>query len=694
MSITTNRLKIEFNIDAIARDFAFLCFTREIKGGWLGARQLDSLLGDKYRAHAVMFQYGRFAFAMFKRPVDTFKLIAEIRKDPDYENDVVVEAAPKALRCDDVCICEAWLAQILVNSLSSSRSRFEQFHFSNLTGSLLLVPNLTGGRKDFIDISRVTITPDYLLCVNTVRHRKLISLLADKSVKNHGLGARPRYVLHEGTSTLRRWLDDPMKADTKKTYVPHGFKSKKATTPFLDFKSLDAFESSRAGVTRQVLSSIKEKLSEYMTVECCPVDEYREIELSETILKQPKHLHSRLDGIELKIVDVVQDEESASLARAVKEGVAPYLPDNKMLSVGKRDKAGALNLRIIRSPEYYEASGEEDKYLPSTQDTQRQHITMESLSGYSAAAIKTIIKELLIKKDIGSGQLSLFDWKTIQAKDTWAFGIQDEKSSKIVFMDIDPSGEISFREIDGGCLFGHNEYQEYCELISAAKGSEWKTGLTLEGLVVSGDGQKNLIYRTNEITLPDLDKLRSLIEEVSGGLPVGLKTGVELASFVEHAAKKIEGADTPFVGSLVAELKKFGAAEVPKDVFRRTINDFLGKNTKIASALRKFLIAEKGVRLSFPKQKDSLNELFDASLNIKYFETSEREASYFVGERRESIQHSFKSACIVRKIVAAEDSGLIFEEILPTMNVDFVRTGQSTVLPFPFKYIREYLKLV
>ena len=85
-----------------------------------------------------------------------------------------------------------------------------------------------------------------------------------------------------------------------------------------------------------------------------------------------------------------------------------------------------------------------------------------------------------------------------------------------------------------------------------------------------------------------------------------------------------------------------------------------------------------------------MDELFSASLNIKYFGANESEAHYFVGERQGAIQFSINNACHLRKIVAVNGSILIFKEILPTMDVDFVRTGQSTVLPFPFKYIREY----
>ncbi len=125
--------------------------------------------------------------------------------------------------------------------------------------------------------------------------------------------------------------------------------------------------------------------------------------------------------------------------------------------------------------------------------------------------------------------------------------------------------------------------------------------------------------------------------------------------------------------------------------FRKKLNIHLGMNTKIAAHLRSSLYNKYGIRLSFPKKKISLDTLFDASLNIKYFRETDFEAYYFVGDRRENVQFSFKDACHLRKVVAVNGSKLILKELLPTMNVDFVRTGQSTVVPFPFKYLREYM---
>jgi len=305
--------------------------------------------------------------------------------------------------------------------------------------------------------------------------------------------------------------------------------------------------------------------------------------------------------------------------------------------------------------------------------------------------VKTLVKEQLVKRDIAQQKLSLFDWSKIKATKTWTFGTSDDKTKQFVFMDISPDGTFDFQRIDGTSLRGHTKYQKYIEYIDQAKNNEWKSNLHFEGLVASEDDDINLIFRSNEISLPNLREIKSIIQEVDDALPEGKRTGIELAALIsDFISSNVVSNDR--LRSFSLEFKKLGRSEVTKNNFRLQLNKELGKNTKIAAELRNYLLTEHSIRLSFPKQKKSLENLFDSNLNIKYFGETEREAHYFVGERRESIQYSFRNACHFRKIIAVNGSNLIFRQLLRTMDVDFVRTGQSTVVPFPFKYLREYME--
>jgi hypothetical protein len=701
MTIRTNRLNIHFNIPEIVKDFAFIRFTRECKGGWNGAAQLDQLIGNEYNACAVMFQYGKYAYAMFRRPIETYELLSKIRCNQDFAHDAVIEVPAKATRDEATdCICEAWLAQILLNSLSSSRSRFSKFHFCNLTGSLLLIPDYSGKQRDFIDAAKVSVSSDYLMEVKIIRHRKKISVLSE--LKNAGDSRKnelrkaldgPCYQIHESTGRFRRVLPRDEKIDSKLSYVPCGVFRQKASIPFLEFGSYNKFVTSRAGILHTFLKDIKSYLSKYMQVESISREFNHCLDLTGTIMKKPHQLLSKLDNIPMRIVDCIGNEESAELTRTLKKGLAPYVSDQKQITIGKKDKVHTLNFRIIHDAAYYEDNGLKDEYLPSTDDYHRQHLTFEDSNlDIHEAMVKTLIKEQLIKRDIAQGQLSIFDWCKIDATKVWTFAACDKKANRFVFMDIKPDGSFDFRELDGTDIFDLREYQQYIDYLESAKKDEWKSGLTIEGLVASEDGDINLIFRTNEITLPQLEEIEAIIREVDKELPLGKRTGFELAKLVDTFANRQESTSDK-LNSFSKDLKKFGNDEMQKNQFRKLLNEQLGKNTKLATSLRDYLLFDHAIRLSFPKQRERLETLFDATLNIKYFGETEREAFYCVGDRRENIQFSFKDACHLRKIIAVNGSKLIFKKLLPTMNVDFVRTGQSTVIPFPFKYLREYMKL-
>lgn len=695
MTIRTNRLKIDFNIEAIERDFAFIEFKRESKGGWYGgAEQLDRLIGDDYMADAVLFQYGSFAYAMFKRPVDTYDLLSKIRNDKEFSSDAVSEVVPRTYRNEaNDCICEAWLAQILINSLASSRSRHRQFHYRNLTGAFIVVPELNG--RDWIDAFKVTIDRDYLLNVEVKRYRKLISVRRDV---NAGLldfdkvEKKPKYVFHGSTSVLRRWLPGDGKLDAKSTYIPISVNKKRAHAPFIDFSSCKEYDQSRAGVFHLVLGSIQEHLSEYMSIKLRDMEDPHTIELKGTIVKKPEQLRSRLDGQPIHIVDRVGSEKSRNLVRSLKEAFSSYLTDPKLLTDGKREKKEAFNYRVIHDADYYRINNEKDEHISSSSGTLRQHLTIEGIDTVSNALMKTIIKEQLIKRDVKERNLSLFDWSRLHATGRWTFAAYDKKEKNIVFMCIYPDGHFDFKKIDPNGLPWYWEFDEYVEMLKRAKDNEKYTHLFLEGLVISDKGDKNLIYRTDEISIPDLEGIREVIKEVDARLPGGMRTGNELASVVKQCfAGTAEECDEKVL-QLIDHLKSLGSQEISKKDFKTIINSCLRTTSNLAGHLRDTLYKEYGVRVHFSKAKENLNDLFDASLNIKYFEENGSEACYFVGERLDSVQFSFNNAHHFRKITAVNGSKLIFDEILPTMDVDFVRTGQSTVLPFPFKYIREYAK--
>lgn len=56
------------------------------------------------------------------------------------------------------------------------------------------------------------------------------------------------------------------------------------------------------------------------------------------------------------------------------------------------------------------------------------------------------------------------------------------------------------------------------------------------------------------------------------------------------------------------------------------------------------------------------------------------------------MRQNIQRACVIRSVEGYDGATVKFEEVLPLMNVTFVHNGQLTVMPFPFKYLREYVK--
>ena len=88
--------------------------------------------------------------------------------------------------------------------------------------------------------------------------------------------------------------------------------------------------------------------------------------------------------------------------------------------------------------------------------------------------------------------------------------------------------------------------------------------------------------------------------------------------------------------------------------------------------------------------KEKRNELLSSCLDIKMFNDGVSEY-YFVGTIGNGMRWLINRAANIRKIEPFEDSILMFEKLLPLMNVTFVHNGQLTIIPFPFKHLREHL---
>ncbi len=701
MSILTNRLQVKFDIEALKRDFVFIRFEKQTKQKqWIGSEQLDLLLSEDFSAFATMFEYGKFAYAMFNRPIDVHKLLTKLRQDELFADDAVTEVIPTDDQSNNSdCIRGAWLAQILLNSLASSRSRFTQYQFRNLTGALLIaIPN-----RKYLDVVKVWIdSKNWLLLSQPIRYRSLVDIRSELTkttnpTRKKELGnalSKPYYRFEASTGTLIRHLTRDGNPDSKTTYVACGVTGTRVSLQFLEFSSLNAFKKSKAGILHEVLNLITEKLPSYMTVNLSQRDIENKCELKNLLIKDSKKVNVLLSNQQIHIVDRVNDADSIDMVEKLKNLIIDKIGlSSENITIGKKDKSKSLNFRIIHEEAYYDQQNKNDEYVRSDINTTRQNITIESLEEDSLNSIViTGIKELLIKQDINLHKFSLFEWSRLDLSGIWTFVMWDQDSENVVFIEIEPNGSFCFSEFD---LLNWGKFEEYRAFMVDQKG---KKLLNLDGLVISDDGDINQVFFTHEITVPNLNLIYNILEEIQQPFPRDISTGSTLSIVAKKFLESNTVLETDKFNIFLEELSKIGNQEIIKEKFYKLMANYLGAsnkvNTKDATQLRDYFLDKHKVRFKFPQDNQNKEQLFSSSVDIKYFGETDREAYYFVGNSKASIQSSFKDSCHLRKIVAVgKDSKLVFSQLLSTMDVDFVRTGQSTVIPFPFKYIREYIEM-
>ena len=283
-----------------------------------------------------------------------------------------------------------------------------------------------------------------------------------------------------------------------------------------------------------------------------------------------------------------------------------------------------------------------------------QHIT-NNYSYDSKAATANILKELTIKQDLKEGRITLFDWTSLGYESDWIFGIKNEQ--KFEFMTIHPDGSFLCEEMELD-LFNQSEYDEYMELLNSDD--------TI-GFVKDHSGNINIIKNTNLFSLPDFTSVGELLKEIEKKEVIN---GNALKELLPEYSNRFE----------------------ERDYSKQEILALFENRSEKKVAVEKIYM-DTGIRLySYLRGKEQRELYFSGVIDINYISLNNSEGLYCVGEVGNGMKNNLERASVIRKIEAPKDSKLFFQELLPLMGVEFVRYGMLTVVPFPFKYLREKYK--
>lgn len=640
-----NQLNFNPDFDSIDSKFDFYQVTTSEKFIKFGATFLDSLNPDIIKA--IAFETGKtFYILTRKESISTGQLSNLVQNMEDGNTLSFSKSEAKRLPLHI-------LLQLFLNSIGASESQY--FSFNNLTGKLFLYNKAwqstdKEGKIWSLQVLEVKITKD--MCLQLKAHL-MASILLRKEMefKKRKFSDYPQYTFANTNNTLRRVSKTELNQNDN--FILKPVNDKKANIPFFDFSDYRKFAATKIGCLYAVMNIVKEKYSNYFNID------FEKPEITKTLKTTRAELEKYKDHVEsvilengINFIDVIESSTSGEYLHDIEEKIKELIPDVKT-SFSKQLSKTKLNIRYIKDKSCYVP--EEDPHQDDLSSFSVQHIT-NNYSKDSQAATYNILKELAIKNDLHQKKITIQDWTLYGFNNDWIFGIKEEQSFK--FMKIHPDGTFVIEKTERD-LFSQNEFDKYMELYESSTTED-----KVLAIIKDSEESINLIRDTNMYSLPDFESVGKILNEVAKSETL---SGDLLKEILPEHSNKFE-VEREY--SKIDILKMF-----PSRTEKQNIVETIFKDT--------------GIRLhSYLRNKESREEYFTGITDINYIFKDEKSAFYCVGEVGNGMKNTLERASVLRKIEVLEGKN-IFEELLPLMEVEFVRYGMLTVLPFPIKYLRE-----
>ncbi|WP_157559982.1 hypothetical protein U8527_08615 [Kordia algicida OT-1] len=653
----TNKLVIQINYSQLLTDYSIVKFSTTENYIKYGALILDEV-GLKLSAKSIVFERGKSFYVLFDKNfisnIDLFKQLEKIEDGDKLSFKILDLNETKKIKQHSI-------TQLVVNSIATPKH--ERLTYNNLTGKLYLFNTnhlRISKSKDKEQIFKIIglefyIDPNSCLQLNV---KTFSNLLLNKSMdfSKKKMSAYPKYTFVHSTNTLRRILPSEKVSIDNQYILKQSIKKgtiEKSNIPFLDFSNLKEFKNSKIGILNDILNTINQKLSNYLQLD------FKGTNIDHTIRHSNLFDFNNFDE-DILLIDGIKDDYSNEYLESIKTELKKIIP-NSRIKVSKAEDKYSFNIKLIHNKSFYLKYEHKDVYKPSLYI---QHITLEDFKTNSKASLKAIVKELVIKNDINKNQVSIIDWSSFNFENNWIFGIRDK--TDFYFLTIEPNGKIEFEKFESD-LFNQNEYDELCDI--------YNENTNIEFIVKDDIGNVNIITRTNNYTIPEYQKISSILEKESREISI---TKSQVINAVNQVFDKEKASEYE---TQIISLENWN-----KDSLLNCFKNRIEKK-KVVEKIQK----DTGEILKSYFRDKTRYEILDSQLDIHSFK-QDNSYYYFVGIKGKGIQQTISRASVIREITVYKNSEYIFDKLLPLMNVDFVKNGDLTVLPFPIKFLREWIK--
>ena len=666
----SNELLVSFEYSNIDRDYDFYYVTtsdKYIKGG---AAFLDI---DDIKVSALQFERGKSFWVMLpKNAISRAELVRLLNTKEDGDS-----LSIKAMTSSSIPV--HLLTQLILNALTSPVD--EMISFNNLSGKLLCFRPawLNKDKDNFIwgmQCLEVKVGDD--MCVRLVAH-KMTALALKKQMKfeKRKLQDYPQYEFSYNNNTLKRVSNE--NKDRRENFIIKPVDGERGSITFFDFTDYETFACTKMGVLYDILNALHAEFGRYIHVDFKKYDIDEVVEYKRTSLEAYKDIVAKeVINSGINIVDAVQSETSEDYLQDVVDGINKIIPEAKC-SVGRRLSKKKLNVRYIHDKSFYSDS-KVDLHQEDMKEYVTQHITVENFKHQSSAAVYNILKELVIKKDIATGKITLVDWCQYGYKADWLFGVVTEGT--YYFMTIHSDGTFKIEALERN-LFTMTEYDKYMDYFGLNEENKNDYRRVI-GLIKDADGNINLIKDTNIFSMPDYTAMGDVLKNVASE---GRFSGKDVVTWLRAVMDITDKIKVQAELDIVIPHIDMNGEYTKTDI----MGLFKGITTK--KEVVRYVFENTGIMLyAYLRGEAERNEYLSGNIDINYFVQDEMLARFSVGEIGNGMKYTIERASVVREIEAVEGGKLMFKELLPLMGVEFVRYGMLTVVPFPFKYLREYVE--
>lgn len=521
----------------------------------------------------------------------------------------------------------------MFNALAKSKKHED---ISNLGGKLYYFTKKTKSQVFCIELK---IDSDYVIKTNHVTFTL---------VKKDNSYGKTQYVLQSNNTMRKRTKDDKVGP----FYTLGQYKGTKKETPFLDVNP-KIYARTKMGVLSRLVEKFNKEYDGLVKLVVKRENDWKKLEIKTSDAKTRDHLRfikKVLDGKTIRLVNTIKDSDYLDTITLFIEDLKTkiealftsdkFLKDDKKLNfkvkIADIESKNDLNIRLIHDSEYYESNEADDQYKKSG-DTVIQNVTLEgfsedkNLKEAKKAAIPVVINDLIVKSDL------------LKANDT---------QGKISIFDWESLGYKK----DWTFCYCEEEWHDNGPNAKKTKTEHFFfMKIHPDGSFLIGEKTKDLfnqeefeilekIFERNNMSLPK--ERRNKSTEKYKGLVMNDQGQINIIQ------------DTPFI--MYPDWEKINAG------------------------------LKEGINMRINELRDIY---FKGCLDI-YYKEKENAAYYSVNQIGAGMNTTVARAANIRKVIPYGTAPVFFNELLETMNVTFVRNGQLTILPFPFKYLREYIDIM